>query len=205
MPQSRRDPKQLGVAREKLRVFLDQLDPLLRRYLLDDLTVEDARSWLNLPADRRAEWDRAVIEHNRLVSLIPEERARFRRKHGQAHATVALQPRRRGAPSKAPEGRQDVQIAADVEKARTRLESGWNLSKQRRTAGGFDSDPESVRAALQDAGYDPDETRAIQKGRTLSGAAAHLVAWRRGCDVSVIHAFVSRVKKLLRRPSRTIR
>lgn len=184
----------------RLRDFLSALDARIRRWVLGETTIEDYLDKSRLDPEHQREWDEAWREYTRLVCLIPEERVKFRRRHGVlggAQLSLLGAPKNRGAPAKPVEHRSDARIAKRVERIESRLAKGILLVRGQKRAGGFASGEPQLRSTLRQEGYRPKEMEAILSARTARSAAVSLLAWRLKRDVDVIQAAVSRGRRLL--------
>lgn len=182
---------------EKLRNFLDRLEPGLRAYLgVGEMSAE----WLAIPDDRRTA---AATEFERLVMGDPGAWKWYRRRWPSFAKFLAIRAGRtgeRGAPKKVADERGDFHLAKQAKDLAHRLAPGVEIRVRRRKAGGFASGEVEIAKELRAAHrYDSREIDAILRARTPFGAAARVLAERLDKDEEYVRAAVSRGRKLLPR------
>ena len=110
---------------------------------------------------------------------------------------------RRGQPKKAIESRADVYYAECVAEVEKRLGPVFDYIRERKRAGGFQSDHDEIRDGLAKKGYLPPVINAALKSHTPSGAASQLVASRFDMKPSSVRAMAARGRNFLQRTSRS--
>jgi hypothetical protein len=193
--------ERVEAGRRELTVFLSRLDPLLRKSLLqpESITLDEARKVYAQP-DRERQYQAAVTEYERLLIHIPDQWRQYRRRLVSGFAVVKewillKQIRRRGAPKKRDDDREDAIVARTVQETQQRLTKGCEIRRERKTAGGSASDDDSITDELKALGLSSDDVDAILKSRTPQGAAARWVARKTNKTVASVKVSVSRARR----------
>ena len=176
-------------ARGRLAVFLVDLDPFFRRLITgEDLGMGDNFEFMDMPAERRHDYDMALHQYFTLIGDVWNEWQDLRDVHPDTNGDfLNLQRRaairhweitRPGAPVKALSERSDVQMALESIRLEQVLQPGFELRRSIRSAGGSQSDDDLIAEALCAAGFKRDEAAVIVTSKTVRSATAHLLYQR---------------------------
>jgi len=176
--------QRIADARTKLEMFLNDLDPVVRKCLLgrEALTIDETRQvGLLAPPERQKTVSDARLMFEHLLIEIPVEWNRYCKRQPPVYKLLAeyrLRGKvpRRGAPRKAAETSEAVLVTQKYSEVAERLEQGVALRRQLRAAGGARSDDTEIRTKLREIAYSDDECLAVLRSKSLKGAAVWLLA-----------------------------